>query len=168
MSTTIKVKKPVSESHRAKLLVNVAKARDARVVKAAHRLEEKSENELLLAEIIEDRKRGKKVAPVLEPIPIPDENTEDDETDSETEDETEEDETDDDAEFVLTRKAPPPQIQKKAPPQKPKAQKKSKIIEQMAAEIEALKKKKHSKVNVYVNQPEQKMSEKTKICLLDL
>ena len=101
--------------------------------------------------------------------------SEEDVSDSESEEsESEESESssDDDAEFVLTRKKA---IAKKKVEPKARAVKKEKEsmlekMEQMTAELAALKKqkKKSSKVNVYVNQEKPKRTTEQQKALLDL
>ena len=110
------------------------------------------------------------------------------EPDAESEDEESEDDesasesssSDDEAEFVLKRKKAAPKavkipkaIKKEKVSKSKKAEKESILAEmaRMTAEIAALKKekRKQSKVNVYVNQPEKKeMSAKHRKDLLDL
>ena len=119
------------------------------------------------------------------------EQSEPEDAQSESESEEEEDDesasessesSDDEAEFVLKRKKAAPKAvkvpkvkaPKKAPAKKEKKAEKETILAEMArmtAEIAALKKekRKQSKVNVYVNQPEKKeMSAKQRKDLLDL
>ena len=116
----------------------------------------------------------------------PDDESEDDDEESEEEDaesaSDSSESSDDEAEFVLKRKKAAPKKPssvkmpkvKAAPVKKEKKAEKETILAEMArmtAEIAALKKekRKQSKVNVYVNQPEKKeMSAKQRKDLLDL
>ena len=205
-----KQRKPrvLTDAHREKLIANVAKARAIRVTKSKERKEGRMTDELIMKEIIEEKKRAKifgvedeqhsdstskpqksksRKEPVVESSESeqsePEISDDDEESadDQESESASETSSSDDDAEFVLKRKKAttkkPSQVKvQKMPTKKEKQSKKEaeSILAKMAAmtaEIAALKKekRKQSKVNVYVNQPEKKeMSAQKRMELLDL
>ena len=203
-----KQRKPrvLTDAHREKLIANVAKARAIRVTKSKERKEGRMTDELIMKEIIEEKKRAKifgvedeqhsdstskpqksksRKEPVVESSESeqsePEISDEESADDQESESASETSSSDDDAEFVLKRKKAttkkPSQVKvQKMPTKKEKQSKKEaeSILAKMAAmtaEIAALKKekRKQSKVNVYVNQPEKKeMSAKQRKDLLDL
>ena len=202
--TVIKPRQKLSEAGKIARQANLAKAREARKLKAAQRRDTKDENEELLKELLAEKKAAKS-AKFAEPVhqkkaaetqnrPVlpqacvsvesepdeqdaPEPETQSEESE-ESEDETQacvssETESDSEAEFELTRvppkakqacfavKAKAEKVEKvKGKGKKETVMKKSKILEQMeqmAAELAALRKeKKAGRVNVYVNQPDKK------------
>jgi len=212
--TKPKKKRIISDSHRAALVANVAKARAIRVTKSKERKEGIIQDAEILKEIVAEKRKAKIFGIEDEPAELPkapkttkskkekivesseseqsepdDASSEEDVSEEEVESEVSESSSDDEAEYVLKRakaapksKATKPQIvkNKKIPVKKDKKDKKEKVAKasildemaRMTAEIAALKKekRKQSKVNVYVNQPEKegKMSDKQRRDLLDL
>ena len=183
----------ITDGHREAMKANLDKARKVRTQKCAERKLTKNEDAILLKELIAEKKRSlnrqttsdsdSSQAPNLsQKAQVSSESeesqSEEDVSDSESEEsESEESESssDDDAEFVLTRKKAiakkkvEPKVVAKKPAKKEKESMLAKM-EQMTAELAALKKqkKKSSKVNVYVNQEKPKRSPEHQQALLDL
>ena len=197
----------LTDAHREKLIANVAKARAIRVTKSQERKEGRLTDELIMKEIIEEKKKskifGEETAsrfPLDDPEPKPSKPSkqkkekvvESSESEPESEISEDEDDVEDDAsesessssdseaEFVLKRapkKSAQPKVTKMKAVKKDKQSKKEAEsilakMEAMTAEIASLKKekRKQSKVNVYVNQPEKKpeMTPQQRRNLLDL
>lgn len=194
--TVKKQKREYSAEHKAKLKENMAKAREARAAKHAAKLAKEEEDKRVLNQIIAERKTQREPAPPApfgsktskkkkEPVieSSSDEEEEEEEDQQESESEESSSSSEEEAEFVLKRrKATASKAKSTKVAKSVKAAKSTGVatakeltmlqqLEQMAAEIAALKKekKKNSKVNVYVNQPEpKKMSDVQKQKLLDL
>lgn len=162
-----KTTRVVSERQKEACAKNVIKARAGRVAKMEARLKGEDEEKILLRELIADKKASKQKK--AEPVEA-DESSDDEELESEaseSDDDPKEtsasDSSDSEAEFVLTKRKP---ATKKAVAKvaligkgKKKTAERSTMLEkmeEMAAELKALKKEKRSKVTVNINNPEKK------------
>ena len=185
----------ITDGHREAMKANLDKARKARTQKCAERKLTKNEDAILLKELIAEKKRSlnrqttsdsdssqapnlsqkAQVSSESEQSQSEEELSEESESESEESQSESESSSDDDAEFVLTRKkaiAKKPTKEKVVAKKPAKKEKESMLakMEQMTAELAALKKqkKKSSKVNVYVNQEKPKRSAEQQKALLDL
>ena len=150
-------KRVLSEEAKIKMRENLSLARAKRAQTKVDRVATQTEEKSLLKELLEEKKKSKamlaaKKKPVKKKV--------ESETESETESESESDSSEEESEFVLSRRA--------SKTSSKKASKKALREKLLAAELALAKRKKHSKVNVYVGHPEPKMSDQAKRQILDL
>ena len=156
-------KRVLSEEAKIKMRENLSLARAKRAQTKADRLATLTEEKSLLKELLEEKKKSKAMlAAKKKPVKKKVESETESElsSESETESESESDSSEEESEFVLSRRA--------SKTSSKTSSKKALREKLLAAELALAKRKKHSKVNVYVGHPEPKMSDQAKRQILDL
>ena len=149
-------KRVLSEEAKIKMRENLSLARAKRAQTKVDRLATLTEEKSLLKELLEEKKKSKAMlAAKKKTVKKKVESSE-----SETESESESDSSEEESEFVLSRRA--------SKTSSKTSSKKALREKLLAAELALAKRKKHSKVNVYVGHPEPKMSDQAKRQILDL
>ena len=153
-------KRVLSEEAKIKMRENLSLARAKRAQTKNDQLATLTEEKSLLKELLEEKKKSKamlaaKKKPVKKKVKEKELSSE-----SETESESESDSSEEESEFVLSQRA--------SKTSSKTSSKKALREKLLAAELALAKRKKHSKVNVYVGHPEPKMPDQAKRQILDL